>query len=187
MESSVDITLLTVRSQKVQVIGYVGRIWSHYDPESIGGFVIQAILILIAPALYAASIYMILARLIRAVNAEHLSLIPIKWVTKIFVTGDVVAFSLQAGGGGIQSAGTLEMYDIGEKLIIEQLYDHQGNLAAATVPVLLLDMWEHAFYLDYVNVKADYVKAFWNIVNWADVSARFEKAREKTSGLLLLS
>ena len=36
----------------------------------------------------------------------------------------------------------------------------------------MLDMWEHAFYLDYVNVKADYVKAFWNIVNWADVAAR---------------
>ncbi|MFB9817340.1 Fe-Mn family superoxide dismutase, partial [Paeniglutamicibacter sulfureus] len=43
--------------------------------------------------------------------------------------------------------------------------------------LLMLDMWEHAFYLDYVNVKADYVKAFWNIVNWADVSARFEAAR----------
>ena len=38
-------------------------------------------------------------------------------------------------------------------------------------------MWEHAFYLDYVNVKADYVKAFWNIANWADVQARFEAAR----------
>jgi len=48
-------------------------------------------------------------------------------------------------------------------------------------------MWEHAFYLDYVNVKADYVKAFWNITNWGDVSDRFVKAREKTSGLLLLS
>ena len=62
-----------------------------------------------------------------------------------------------------------------------------AHVAGAGYPVLLLDMWEHAFYLDYVNVKADYVKAFWNIVNWADVSARFEKAREKTSGLLLLS
>ena len=82
----------------------------------------QAILILVAPALYAASIYMILARLIRAVRAEHLSLIPIKWVTKIFVTGDVIAFGLQAGGGGIQSAGTLEMYDLGEKIIIAGLF-----------------------------------------------------------------
>lgn len=83
---------------------------------------IQAILILIAPALFAASIYMILARLIRAVHAEHLSIIPIRWVTKIFVIGDVVAFTFQAGGGGIQAAGTLELYDIGEKMIIVGLF-----------------------------------------------------------------
>jgi Fe-Mn family superoxide dismutase len=46
-------------------------------------------------------------------------------------------------------------------------------------------MWEHAFYLDYKNVKADYVKAYWNVVNWADVAGRFEDARAKTAGLLL--
>jgi Fe-Mn family superoxide dismutase len=50
----------------------------------------------------------------------------------------------------------------------------------------MLDMWEHAFYLDYQNVKADYVKAFWNIANWADVQARFEAARAQTGGLLLI-
>ena len=65
---------------------------------------------------------MILARLIRAVHAEHLSIIPINWVTKIFVIGDVVAFTFQAGGGGIQAAGTLELYDIGEKMIIVGLF-----------------------------------------------------------------
>jgi Fe-Mn family superoxide dismutase len=47
-------------------------------------------------------------------------------------------------------------------------------------------MWEHAFYLDYKNVKADYVKAYWNIVSWPDVQARFEAARDNTSGLLLI-
>ena len=46
-----------------------------------------------------------------------------------------------------------------------------GQRALGTTPLLMLDMWEHAFYLDYVNVKADYVKAFWNIVNWADVAS----------------
>ena len=51
------------------------------------------------------------------------------------------------------------------------------------VPVVVLDMWEHAFYLDYVNVKADYVKAWWNIVNWADAAARFDRARTQTAGL----
>lgn len=83
---------------------------------------IQAILILVAPALYAASIYMILGRIIRAVQAEHASPIPVKWLTKIFVTGDVVAFTLQAGGGGIQSGGSLDMYELGEKIIIAGLF-----------------------------------------------------------------
>lgn len=83
---------------------------------------IQAILILVAPALYAASIYMILARLIRAIDAQSLSLVPPSWLTRIFVTGDVVSFLMQAGGGGIQSAGTIDLYNLGEKLIIVGLF-----------------------------------------------------------------
>ncbi|MCC2660444.1 MAG: superoxide dismutase, partial [Arthrobacter sp.] len=71
-------------------------------------------------------------------------------------------------------------------LVIEQLYDQQGNTALGTTPLLMLDMWEHAFYLDYVNVKADYVKAFWNIVNWADVAQRFAAARANATGLITL-
>jgi Fe-Mn family superoxide dismutase len=49
----------------------------------------------------------------------------------------------------------------------------------------MLDMWEHAFYLDYQNVKPEYVKAFWNIVNWADVQARFAEASKNTASLLI--
>ena len=52
-----------------------------------------------------------------------------------------------------------------------------GQHTADHTPILQLDMWEHAFYLDYVNVKADYVKAFWNIANWANAAARFTAAR----------
>lgn len=81
----------------------------------------QAILILVAPALFAATIYMILGRIIRSVYGEHLSLLPIDWVTRIFVIGDIISFSLQAGGGGIQSGGTLELYDMGEKIIVAGL------------------------------------------------------------------
>ncbi len=82
----------------------------------------QAILILVAPALYAASIYMILGRLIRAVGAEQHSIIPVKWLTKAFVTGDIISFTLQGGGGGIQAGGTFEMYNMGEKIIIAGLW-----------------------------------------------------------------
>ena len=89
---------------------------------------------------------------------------------------------------GIQGSGWafLAWDALGEKLIIEQIYDQQGNIATGTIPLLMLDMWEHAFYLDYQNVKGDYVKAFWNIVSWADVTERFEAARGKTGGLLLV-
>ena len=40
----------------------------------------------------------------------------------------------------------------------------------------MLDMWEHAFYLQYKNVKADYVNAWWNVVDWANVQERFTRA-----------
>ena len=67
---------------------------------------------------------------------------------------------------------------LGRRLNINQLYDQQGNLPAAQIPLLQLDMWEHAFYLQYKNVKGDYVNAWWNVVNWADVAERFAKASQ---------
>ncbi len=90
---------------------------------------------------------------------------------------------------GVQGSGwsVLAWDSLGERLIIQQFFDQQANFAAGTVPVLMLDVWEHAYYLDYQNVRADYVKAFWNIVDWENVSARFSTARAKTNGLLLLS
>jgi len=90
---------------------------------------------------------------------------------------------------GVQGSGWAVLaYDsIGQKLIIVQFFDQQGNLPAGIVPILMLDVWEHAYYLDYKNVRADYVKAFWNIANWENAQARFTAATEKTGGLLLLS
>jgi superoxide dismutase, Fe-Mn family len=90
---------------------------------------------------------------------------------------------------GVQGSGwaVLAWDSIGQRLIIVQFFDQQGNLPAGIVPLLMLDVWEHAYYLDYKNVRADYVKAFWNIANWANAQERLGAAREKTSGLLLLS
>ncbi|KAH8197838.1 hypothetical protein TruAng_007985 [Truncatella angustata] len=105
-----------------EAVGYFGRIWSHFDKNAIGGYVMQSLLILVAPALFAASVYMILGRTIRAVQAEHHSIIRIQWLTKLFVIGDIVSFILQGGGGGIQAAGTLELYELGEKTILVGLF-----------------------------------------------------------------
>ncbi len=94
-----------------------------------------------------------------------------------------------AASMGIQGSGwgVLSWDPVGKRLIIQQLFDQQGNTAQGTIPILQLDMWEHAFYLDYQNVKADYVKAFWNIVNWTNVTQRFEAARTGGSATLLIS
>lgn len=110
-------------------------------------------------------------------------------IDEFFGSFDKFQAHFNATALGIQGSGWafLAWDSLGEKLIIEQLYDQQGNVAAATIPLLMLDMWEHAFYLDYKNVKGDYVTAFWNIINWADVSARFEAARKGASSVLLFS
>ncbi|MGO4384129.1 superoxide dismutase [Specibacter sp. RAF43] len=104
-----------------------------------------------------------------------------------FGSFDAFRAHFTAAALGIQGSGwaLLSFEGLGGNIIIEQLFDQQGNVPVATTPLLMLDMWEHAFYLDYVNVKADYVKAFWNIVNWADVAKRFEAARKNATGLIL--
>ncbi|WP_425861363.1 superoxide dismutase [Arthrobacter sp. TWP1-1] len=104
-----------------------------------------------------------------------------------FGSFDAFRAHFTAAAMGIQGSGwaLLSYEGLGGNILIEQLFDQQGNIPVATTPLLMLDMWEHAFYLDYVNVKADYVKAFWNIVNWADVSKRFEAARKNASSLIL--
>ncbi|MCO5561391.1 hypothetical protein L7F22_015012 [Adiantum nelumboides] len=66
---------------------------------------------------------------------------------------------------------------LGDRLLIHQLYDQQSQLPAGQIPIVMLDMWEHAFYLQYKNVKPDYVKAWWNVVNWADAAERFAAAK----------
>jgi len=61
-----------------------------------------------------------------------------------------------------------------QSLIVEQIYDHQGNLGNGAVPLLVLDMWEHAYYLQYHNEKHRWVDKFWDIVDWSDVASRFD-------------
>ncbi len=72
--------------------------------------------------------------------------------------------------------GVLAWEPLGRRLLVTQVYDHQGNVGNGSVPLLVFDAWEHAFYLQYKNVKADFVAALWKIVNWADVAERFAAA-----------
>lgn len=91
-----------------------------------------------------------------------------------------VATTIQGNGWA-----ALSWDPVGKTLITQQLRDHHNNLILPTVPILLVDVWEHAFYLDYKNVKADYVKALWNVYNWGEIGKRFDNAVTGGNGLLL--
>ncbi|MDN5563818.1 Fe-Mn family superoxide dismutase [Luteococcus japonicus] len=83
------------------------------------------------------------------------------------------AKAIQGSGWSVLAWDTL-----GKRLNVLQLFDQQGNVPLGQTPLLQLDMWEHAYYLQYKNVKADYVSAWWNVINWADVTERFTKAQQ---------
>ncbi|HRD55551.1 MAG TPA: superoxide dismutase [Parachlamydiaceae bacterium] len=81
------------------------------------------------------------------------------------------ATAIQGSGwawlGFNKAKGTLEI----------QTCDNQDPLSTkGLIPLLGIDVWEHAYYLQYKNVRADYVKAIWNIINWKNVAERYEKA-----------
>ncbi|GHJ99634.1 superoxide dismutase [Streptomyces sp. Y2F8-2] len=79
--------------------------------------------------------------------------------------------SVQGSGWGV-----LAWEPLGRRLIVEQVYDHHGNVGQGTTPLLVFDAWEHAYYLQYKNVRPDYVTKLWDLVNWEDVAARYAAA-----------
>jgi Fe-Mn family superoxide dismutase len=95
-------------------------------------------------------------------------------IKEYFGSFDGMKETLTEAAQNIQGSGwgALAWEPLGKQLVVEQVYDHQGNIGNGTVPILVLDMWEHAYYLQYKNVKADWVKAYWKLVNWQDVAKR---------------
>ena len=73
--------------------------------------------------------------------------------------------------------GALTWEPVGQRLLIEQIYDHQGNVGQGGMPLLVIDAWEHAYYLQYQNRRADYVDAIWHVLDWEAAARRLARAR----------
>ncbi len=74
--------------------------------------------------------------------------------------------------------GALVWEPLGQRLVTVQIYDHQSNITQAGMPLLVLDAWEHAYYLQYENRKTDFFDVVWKCWNWKDVSERFDAVRK---------
>ncbi|KAI9727800.1 MAG: hypothetical protein M1834_007947 [Cirrosporium novae-zelandiae] len=103
-----------------EFIGYVARCSAHDKTGELMPYIIQSVLLLVAPALFAASIYMTLGRVIRCVKGEEYSLVRVNWLTKIFVLGDVLSFMVQAGAAGMMVSGNNA--SMGENIIVAGLF-----------------------------------------------------------------
>jgi Fe-Mn family superoxide dismutase len=79
----------------------------------------------------------------------------------------------------VQGSGwSLAAWDpVADRIVVQQVYDHQGNHGQGTLPLLAIDAWEHAYYLQYRNQKADFFDAVWNVFDWNDFASKLKSAR----------
>ncbi|KAG9233282.1 RTA1 like protein-domain-containing protein [Amylocarpus encephaloides] len=100
----------------VEVIGHIGRALAVKRTDKLMPCVLQSFFTLVAPALFAASIYMVLGRIVRSVHGEHHSIIKVTRLTKVFVLGDIMAFMIQGGSSGLMfNTSTAK---IGENIVL---------------------------------------------------------------------
>lgn len=94
--------------------------------------------------------------------------------------GSVEALRRQFGAAGAALRGSgwvaLSWEPVKRGLIVEQIHEHRGNRAGSTLPLLVMDMWEHAYYLQHRNRKERWITSFWDLINWGDVGNRLESA-----------
>ena len=114
-------TLPLVIGGVLEIVGYVSRAISHNNTEALGPYIVESIAILVAPTLFAATIYMILARIIRLLNAGNLSVIRVNFLTLIFVLADIFCFSVQSFGAQLQTKEDKDKQRFGRILIIAAL------------------------------------------------------------------
>jgi Fe-Mn family superoxide dismutase len=100
-------------------------------------------------------------------------------IKKDFGSFDAFKKHYSAAAVAVEGSGwaVLAWQPQGKQLVVLQSEKHQQLTQWGVVPLLVCDVWEHAYYLKYQNKRAAYVEAWWNVVNWADVAARFGKAR----------
>lgn len=100
-------------------------------------------------------------------------------ITKDFGSIQNLIDQLSALAVGLQGSGWawLGYCKKNDRLMLATCENQDPLISKGLVPLLGIDVWEHSYYLQYKNVRADYVKALWEIINWKNVAERFEKAK----------
>ncbi|KAI0851876.1 RTA1-domain-containing protein [Daldinia vernicosa] len=167
-----------------ECIGYISRIISgQEDPGcwSLGPYIIQSCLILIGPTLMAASIYMILGRIVELTDGESYVLIRRRWLTKVFVGGDVISLFFQSSGGGLMVIGgttsTIGKYLIiiglfvqlaffGAFVVLAGVFHHRMSKAPTSQASLPQVRWQHYLVTLYVTGVMIWVRSLFRVIEY---------------------
>ncbi|KAL3960298.1 hypothetical protein ACCO45_005415 [Purpureocillium lilacinum] len=122
-----------------EIIGYAARAVAEDKTEQLSPFIVQSVLLLVAPALFAASIYMVLGRLMVSIHGERHSLIPVRWLTKAFVAGDVFSFMVQASGAGLMAKSDFSQ-DTAQNIILAGLFIQIVMFGLFAVTAIVFDV-----------------------------------------------
>ncbi|OKL56637.1 hypothetical protein UA08_08077 [Talaromyces atroroseus] len=147
-----------------EVCGYAGTCASHSNTASMAAYAVAGDGTLLAPALFAASIYMTLGRIMSSVKGEKYSVIPIQWLTKLFVLGDILSFVVQGSSLGLTITGhdswgtvvvelglVIQVASFGVFLITAVVF-HWRLLKSSSCPSLENETWQDNAWLAHLKV-----------------------------------
>ncbi|CAI7655139.1 unnamed protein product [Penicillium glandicola] len=180
-----------------EAFGYLARYASSRQTPNwtTGPYIAQSLMLLLAPAFFAASIYMILGRIIRLLNADSCSIVRTSWLTKIFVTGDVLSFFIQSGGGGmLATAKDNSKVKLGNNMIIAGLFVqiaffgffivvslifHRRMLASPMhIPVHNRIPWTRYMKVLYIASVLVMIRSIYRVVEYLQGSGGFLQSKE---------
>ncbi|RDL42215.1 Uncharacterized protein BP5553_02194 [Venustampulla echinocandica] len=181
-----------------ECLGYILRIFSSREAPnySIGLAIGQGTPTLLAPALIAASIYMCLGRIIRATDGQHLSLIPIAWLTKFFVAGDVLGLIIQGVGATIMPLRTLQNYLTGSRIVMAGLgllvfsfslfvlvaisYDYRLRHHPTPLSATTSLNWKRELQVLYASSALIFIRSVYRLVEYAQGNSGWLNRHELT-------
>lgn len=148
----------------------------------------HTIFVLVAPSVFAASIYMVLGRIMLITDGEQHSIIRGRWLTKIFVVGDVVSFLMQGAGGGIMASGSIDSMKMGENIIIGGLvvqilfftcfvvtagiFHARLTRVPTNKSMQLYQLWPRSLYSLYAGSALIWVRCVFRLIEYAQGESR---------------
>jgi hypothetical protein len=197
---------LTCSVAAVEAIGYVGRALAYNATGALIPYILQSVLLLLAPILFAATLYMTLNHVIMAVNGQECSIISTRWLTRLFVSSDCFSFLIQASGAGFLVKGKdANKVQMGQIIVISGLVFQIVMFAVFVATILVFHLrlgrnvdsrrvthvpWQSMLAILYLTSAAVMVRNIYRAIEYALGQDNYLSVNEWTTyafdGVLML-